>query len=115
MRYMHENEVEKMMIATTRVTVLPESRKEFFQTISPLTERIRKEKGCLNYRLYEEAGHENSLVVIEEWAGESQWEEHRNGHNFAVLYGLLSVLSIPSKIDFKLLTQVSEPERLKGS
>lgn len=109
----HEHEVEKMMIATTRVRVLPQRRKEFFQTITPLTQQIRKENGCLDYRLYEEAGHENSLVVIEEWAGESHWDEHRKGQNFAVLFGLLNVLSVPSKIDFKLLVQVSDLNKLK--
>ena len=75
--------------------------------MTPLTQRIRQENGCLNYRLYEEAGQENSLLVIEEWAGERDWYEHRNGDNFAVLFGLLNVLSVASKIDFKLLKQVS--------
>ena len=106
---------QKMMVATTRVMVLPESRREFFQTITPLTQRIRKEKGCLDYRVYAEAGDENSLVVIEEWAGESNWAEHRRGDNFAVLFGLLHVLSVPSKIDFKLLTQVSDNLAIRSS
>ena len=111
---MHETGIEKVMIATTRVKVLPQRRKEFFQTITPLTQRIRKENGCLDYRLYEEAGRENSLVVIEEWAGESHWNEHRKGNNFAVLFGLLNVLSVGSKIDFKLLIQVADAVEAEG-
>ena len=103
---MPEDETEKMMVATTRVTVLPESRKEFFQTIAQLMQRIREEKGCLNYRLYGAAGDENSLVLIEEWAAEAYWNEHRRGDNFAVLFGLLNVVSVSSEIDFKLLRQV---------
>ena len=99
---------EKTMVATTKVIVLPESRREFFQTITPLTQRIRKEKGCLDYRVYAETGDENSLVVIEEWAGAANWAEHRRGDNFAVLFGLLHVLSVQSKISFRLLTQVSD-------
>ena len=103
-----------MMIATTKVTVLPQRRKEFFQTMTPLTRRIREENGCLNYRLYEEAGQENSLLVVEEWAGETHWNEHRKGDNFAVLFGLLNVLSVASKIDFKLLMLVADVENLNG-
>lgn len=103
---MPENQNAKMMVATTRVTVLPENRKEFFQTVGQLMQRIREEKGCLNYKLYGATGDENSLVFIEEWAAETDWNEHRNGENFAVLLGLLNVVSVSSKIDFKLLTQV---------
>jgi len=101
------------MVAMTRVRVLPERRKEFFQSITPLTQRMRKEKGCLSYRLYEETGDENSLLVIEEWEAQSYWNEHRNGADFAVKTGLLEVLSIYSKMDFKLLTQVGDNTMIK--
>ena len=105
---------DKGMITTTKVTVMPERRKEFFQTITPLTQRIRSENGCLNYRLYEETGDENSLILIEEWEAEANWINHRNGANFAVLLGMVTVLSVPSKIDFKLLSQVGGNEVIHG-
>jgi|SRR5215203_3064170 len=111
---MRENESDKMMVATARVTVLPKSRKEFFQTITPLAQRISREKGCLNCGVYEESGDENSLVLIEEWAAEGYWNDHRKGDNFAVLFGLLNVVSIPSKIDFKLLQQVGDNVTIKA-
>ncbi len=106
---------KRVMVTTTKLTVRPESRREFFQTIAPLTKRIRREKGCLNYRLYEETGDENSLILIEEWASEANWQEHRKGDNFAVLLGSVSVLSIPAKIDFKLLSQIGGNEVIRGS
>lgn len=110
---MNNIEKSKVMVATTRITVRPESRREFFQTISPLTQRIRRENGCLNYRLYEESGVENSLILIEEWEAEANWTAHRGGDNFAVLLGLVTVLSIPAKIDFKLLSQIGGNEIIK--
>ena len=103
-----------MMIATTSVTVLPGRRKEFFQSITPLTERIRAEKGCLNYRLYEEAGDENSMMLIEEWETRTDWDKHRGGENYAVLFGLLSALSVATKIDFKLLMQVGDNKTIQS-
>ena len=99
-------------MATTKVTVLPESRKEFFQTITPLTKQIRREKGCLNYRLYEEAGDENSLLLIEEWEREANWIDHRKGDNFAVVLGLVNVLSIASKVEFRLLSPIAGNEEI---
>jgi len=113
-QYMNDTHSERAMVATTRVTIRPEGRREFFQSIGPLTQRIRSENGCLNYRLYEETGNENSLILIEEWEAEASWVEHRKGVNFSVLLGLVSVLSIPAKIDFKLLSQVGGNEVLNG-
>jgi len=99
-----------MMVTTTRITIRPERRKEFFQTITPLTERIRSEQGCITYRLYEESGLENTIILVEEWEDEGNWREHRNGRNFAILLGLVSVVSNPSEIDFKLLSHVGGNE-----
>jgi quinol monooxygenase YgiN len=106
-------EVKGKILVTTHVTIRPERRKEFFQTIAPLTQRIRKEKGCTDYRLYEETSDENSLLLVEEWDAEAQWSEHRQGENFAVLLGLVNVLSIKAKIDFKLLSQIGGNESIK--
>lgn len=111
---MNDNGKRKLMVTTTKMIVRPERRKEFFQSIVPLTKRIRKEKGCVNYRLYEEMGDENSLILIVEWETESQWNDHRRGENFSVLLGLVSVLSIPAKIDFKLLSQIGGNEVIKA-
>jgi quinol monooxygenase YgiN len=102
-------------IATTRLTVPPHRRKEFFQSISTLADHIRHDRGCLGYHLYEESGDENSLILIEEWESRRHWAAHRNGANFAVLLGVISVLSIAEKVDFKLLSQVGGNEVIKGS
>ena len=102
-----------MMVTTTRITISPERRKGFFQTITPLTARILSEEGCITYRLYEESGLENTMILIEEWEAESHWRNHRNGTNFAVLLGLVSVVSKPSEIDFKVLSQIGGNEEIR--
>jgi quinol monooxygenase YgiN len=97
-----------------RLTVPPHSRKEFFQSISTLAERIHRDKGCLSYRLYEETGDESSLILVEEWESDSHWDAHRQGNNFSVLMGVVSVLSIAEKMDFKLLSQIGGNEVIDG-
>ena len=44
------------IVNLTRITVCPENRKELFQTISSLIDPVKREKGCLTYRLYEGTG-----------------------------------------------------------
>lgn len=95
----------KLMVSNTAITVHPENRKEFFQTVSSISSKIRREKGCISFRLYEEAGNENSLLLVGEWDDRSFWERHCEGENFAILHGSVQVLTIRSKIGHKLLSE----------
>jgi len=93
--------------------VRSETRKEFFQTIWPLLDPIRSEKGCMAYRFYVDALDENSAVLIGEWETEEDWTNHIQSRDFAVLLGAITVLSSPSSIDFKLLASVPIPARFR--
>ena len=99
-----------MIVYTTRITVLPENRKELFQTIWSLLDPIRCEAGCMTYRLYEEAGRENSFVLIGEWETQADWENHFRSDYFAVLLGSIMILSLRPNLEFKLLSHVAGNE-----
>ncbi len=101
-----------VIVNTTRITVRPENRNELFQTIWPLLEPIRSEKGCLTYQFYVDAGDENSSMLIGEWETPEDWHNHLNSRDFAVLLGAITVLSSPAGIEFKLLTSFEEAEIL---
>ena|ERR1044071_10154856 len=94
---------DDVIVNLTRITVRPEHRKELCQTISYLMDPIKSEKGCLTYRFYEEAGDENTFVLIGEWETQDAWNDHLKSDNFAVLLGSISLLCNCSHIDFKLL------------
>lgn len=96
-----------MIVNTARVSVSPENRMELLQTIWSLLEPIRREKGCMAYRFYEEAGEENSFVLIGEWETRDDLESHLHSGNYAVLHGSIMILGIHSNIDFKLLSSVA--------
>ncbi len=99
-----------VIVNTTRITVPPENRGEFFQTIRPLLDPIRNEKGCLGYRFYVDVTDENSTVLIGEWESQEDWANHLHSRDFAVLLGAITILSSPLSIDFKLLSSVSPDE-----
>jgi quinol monooxygenase YgiN len=104
---MDDTERDDVVINTARVTVRPENRMELLQTIWSLLNPIRREKGCLMYRFYEEAGEENSFVLIGEWETRDDLERHLHSDNYAVLHGSIMILGIHSNIDFKLLSSVA--------
>jgi quinol monooxygenase YgiN len=94
------------------MTVRPENRSELFQTIRPLLDPIRREKGCLAYRFYVDATDENSTVLIGEWESQEAWNNHLRSRDFAVLLGAITILSSPASIDFKLLSAIADREQL---
>jgi quinol monooxygenase YgiN len=96
----------------TRITVRPEHRKELCQTISSLIDPVKSEKGCLTYRFYEEAGDENTFVLIGEWETPDAWNSHLKSDNFAVLLGSINLLCNRPNIDFKLLSHVADIEAM---
>lgn len=98
----------EVLVSNTEITVQPENRKEFFQTVTAISDKIRHEKGCVSFRLYEDTGNENSLMLVGEWDNKDYWKIHSAGENFAILHGSVQVLSIKSKIGHKLLSVVED-------
>ncbi len=98
----------KPMVSNTAITVHPGNRREFFQTVTTIGEKIRREKGCISFRVYEETGNENSLMLVGEWDSKACWDHHKKGENFAILHGSVQVLSLRSKIGHKLLGELDD-------
>lgn len=84
----------------------PENRNEFFQTIRPLLEPIRHEKGCMAYRFFVDATDENSSLLVGEWQTHEDWSNHLQSNDFAVLLGAITVLGSPESIEIRLLSAV---------
>jgi quinol monooxygenase YgiN len=81
-----------MIVNTSRVTVRPEKRNEFLQTIKQLLEPIKAAKGCLAFNLYVDAVDENSSLLVSEWYSESDLNNHLRSNDFAILRGAIMVL-----------------------
>ena len=74
----------------------PEKRVELAQTIGRLLGSIKKVKGCLNIRFYQDAADENSSLLLSEWETESDLERYQGSKDFAILRGAIQVLSTGS-------------------
>lgn len=89
-----------MIVNTTRITVSPEKRTEFFQTVGRLLAPIKSAKGCRMFDFYLDAADENSTLLVSEWETETDLENYLTSNDFAVLRGAIIVLGIRS-IDSK--------------
>lgn len=91
-----------MIVRTSRITVYPEKRGEFLQTVTQLLEPSKGSKGCLTFRLYVDVTDENSSLLISEWETESDLNEYLHSADFAILHGAITVLSRRSS-EFKAI------------
>jgi quinol monooxygenase YgiN len=99
-----------MIVNTTKVTVLPEKRAEFFQIIGRLLEPIEGSKGCRAFRFYVDAADENSSLLFGEWETESDLNNCLLSDDFAILRGAITVLTVQcSYCRALVMSQTSKP------
>ena len=82
-----------MIVNTTRITVPPEKRTEFLQTIRPLLEPSKRAQGCRAFDFYLDASDENSTLLVSEWETETDLNNYLRSDDFSVLKGAITVLS----------------------
>jgi quinol monooxygenase YgiN len=104
-----------MVVATIRVLVPLDNRRELVQTLQSLLAPIRNQKGCLSYHFYFEIGDEDALCLIEEWETQADLDTHLKSDDFAVLLGSITLLKGQSEIEFKLLSQTAGIEAVEAT
>ena len=95
-----------MFINATRISVKPEKKKELYQTILPMLDQIRREKGCLTCNFYLDAGNNCESLLLAEWESESDLKEHLHSAHFGLLSAAISVLAKPETRESRVLTDV---------
>jgi len=83
-----------MVVNTTRVTVHPDKRQEFLQTIGRMMDPIKQARGCLSCRFYIDAVDENSSLILGEWETEIDLNNYMHSNEFAALRGAIIVLGV---------------------
>jgi len=93
-----------MITVIVKMTVRPEKRKEFLQTIVVMTEPSRKEKGCLSRGFYQDTGNQDSFVLLEEWATKADLDRHVRSDWFQILRGTRDLFCEEPHVRFSLLS-----------
>jgi quinol monooxygenase YgiN len=82
-----------MVLNTSSITVYPEKRAEFFQTMTQLLKPLNGTAGCRAFRLYVDVADENSSLLISEWETETDLNNYLSSADHAILHGAITVLS----------------------
>ena len=85
-----------MIVNTTRITIQPEKRTEFMQTVGRLLAPSKSAKGCRSFDFYLDAMDENSSLLVSEWDTEADLNNYLGSEDFRILRGAITVLGLRS-------------------
>ena len=77
---------------------------EFFEEITKVMPLVRKEEGCISYKLHQDLVNKDTLVFIEEWENAALLQKHSKGENLAKFAPVLK--SCGAELDVKNLSLV---------
>ena len=96
-----------MILSTSRMIVRPENRGDFLETMRGILEPTRVERGCMSYRLYEDAEDKNAFVLLEEWATQKDLDRHIRTDNQRRLLALMDLMSEQPEVRFNTVTHTA--------
>lgn len=81
-----------MVIYQLKVEIKPYKPGEFIDSMNSILKKVRKTKGCQDFRVYRDTGKENTYAVVGEWKSREAMEKHFKTHEFEFLIGATRVL-----------------------
>ena len=78
---------------------------EILSLCRELVEITRREKGCINYGVYQDAEHPELLTMIEEWNSQEDLEKHLQAEHFTRIVSQLNRLMIQAT-DMNIYQQI---------
>jgi len=81
-----------MLIYQLKIEIKPYKPDEFVDSMRSLLRSIRKEKGCLDFRVCRDSEKENTYIVVGEWKTRQTMEKHFKSNEFELLIGAARVL-----------------------
>jgi quinol monooxygenase YgiN len=87
--------------------VRPERRSDLLGAMQGMLQPARVERGCLNYRLYEDVENRNVFVLLEEWATQKDLESHIRRDNQQQLLALMDLLSEQPELRFNTVSSTA--------
>ena len=89
-----------MMETTIELKVTTGKFHELYQTLQALLPTIRKEKGCLDCRIFRDIEDGEVFFLTVEWDTKENFEEYARSGNCSALLGAIDLLSAEARIRF---------------
>ena len=89
---MPADEEQRMLAYLIKIGIKPYKSEEFIKSIHSFSSKIRRQKGCLGYSVYQDTHEDNAYCLFGEWKTRQSMEKHFRTHEFEVVIGAARVL-----------------------
>ena len=76
-----------MLIYQLKIEIKPYKPDEFVNSMHSFLPKICKQKGCLDFSVYQDSYKENTYIVVGEWKTQQAMEKHFQSKEFELLRG----------------------------
>jgi quinol monooxygenase YgiN len=104
-----------MILATLRLTIQPDKREEFLNSVQGLTEPAGVEPGCISSRFYQDTLNDNAFAFVEEWETQADLDRHIRKETFRMLITVMDFLKGPPEVQFNEVTQTTGLEAISAA
>ena len=88
----HDRLEDEVLIYQLKIEIKQNKLDEFAKSMHSFLPNICSQKGCLDFRVFQDTEMENSHIVVGEWKTHQAMEKHFKTHEFEVLIGAARVL-----------------------
>ena len=81
-----------MLVYRLKIEVKRYKLDEFVNSMHLFSRRISKQKGCLDFSVYQDSDKENTYLVVGDWETRQAMEKHFKTKDFELLIGAARVL-----------------------
>jgi quinol monooxygenase YgiN len=103
-----------MILASLRMIVQPDKRKDLLEAMRGMLEPARVERGCLSYRLYQDIENRNAFALLEEWETQEDLDRHLSKDNQRQILALMDLLSEEPELRFNTVSHTAGMELIEN-
>ncbi|MCY6370589.1 putative quinol monooxygenase [Clostridium ganghwense] len=71
-----------MLQTVSKIYVKEEQINEFVEVFKGMIEPTKKEKGCIQYEMYQDEEKPSTLIVLEQWECREDFDNHMKSEHF---------------------------------
>ena len=95
-----------MLIYQLKIEIKPYKQDEFINSMRSFSRRICKQKGCLDFNVYQDSDKENTYILVGEWKTRQAMEKHFQTQEFELLIGAAKVLGETFKMNISEVSKI---------
>ena len=104
-----------MIVGTLRILPSPNRRGDVLEVLQSIQGLVLAQQGCAAFRIYEEQGPSEAVVLVERWETRETLEAHLRSESYRRILGAIELSGGPPEICFDFVSASEGMELIERS